>query len=80
MTGDSTMKCPCCHNQMEQGYLQTGQRIAWTKKIHKISLCPQKGEILLANNVFQGAHFQAYVCKQCQKIVLDYVDKEVVEG
>lgn len=74
------MKCPCCDQEMESGYLQTGTRIAWTKKIHKVSLRPRKGEIMLENNVFKGVNFQAYICKQCKKVLLDYSDKDYEEG
>lgn len=74
------MRCPYCNEEMEQGYLQTMQRIAWTKKIHKISLLPKDGEVLLENNTFKGANFQAYICKQCKKVLFDYSDKDATEG
>ena len=69
------MKCPICNQEMEQGYIQTGQRIAWTKNIHKVSLLPKPGEIMLENNVFKGSAFTAFICKSCKKIVMDYSDK-----
>ncbi len=74
------MTCPCCRREMETGYLQAGNRIAWTKSVHKISLLPREGEILLANHVFAGANFTAYICKPCKKIVVDYGDRQVEEG
>ncbi len=74
------MRCPYCNEEMQQGYLQTGQRIAWTKKIHKISLLPKDGEVLFANNTIRGTSFQAYICKGCKKVLFDYSDKEVTEG
>lgn len=51
------MKCPCCNEEMEEGYLQTGTRIAWTKEIHKNSLLPSKGEVMLQNNMFKGDNY-----------------------
>ena len=37
------MKCPICNNEMEEGFLQGMQRIAWVKGKHKLSLRPKKG-------------------------------------
>jgi len=74
------MICPYCNKEMEAGYLQTGSRIAWTKEIHKFSILPRKGEIMLENNVFKGVNFQAYICKHCKKILFDYSDKAYEEG
>lgn len=74
------MKCPSCNDEMEAGYLQTGTRVAWTKKIHKVSLLPKEGELLLQNNLFNGVNFQAHICKECKKVVLDYSDKKYEEG
>jgi hypothetical protein len=74
------MKCPICHSEMEQGFLQGMRRVAWVKKRHRISLFPKEGEILLENNVFNDFIFSAWICKGCKKIVVDYADKEVQEG
>ncbi len=74
------MKCPCCNQEMEAGYLQTGTRIAWTRELHKFSLLPRKGEVILENNVFKGVDFHAQICKHCKKVVLDYSDKNYEEG
>lgn len=74
------MKCPSCNEQMELGYLQTGTRIAWTKRIHKISLLPKKGEVMLENNLIKGVNFEAYICKKCKKVLFDYSDKNYEEG
>ena len=74
------MECPCCHQTMEPGYLQTGPRCAWTQRIHKISLLPGPGELMLENHAVSGSHFNAYICKLCKKIVVDYSDKDVQEG
>jgi hypothetical protein len=65
---------------MEQGFLQGGNRVAWTKKVHKISLLPKPGEILLENNMISQVIFNADICKACKKIVVDYSDKEIQEG
>lgn len=74
------MKCPYCNSEMEQGFLQGMERLAWVKKPHKVSLLPKQGEILLENNMIKGATFSASICKSCKKILLDYTDKDVREG
>ena len=67
-----SMRCPVCGKEMVQGYLQSGQRMAWVKAPHKVSLLPQKDEVLLGNNMFRELSFEAYICKTCKKIMIDY--------
>lgn len=74
------MKCPYCDNEMEQGLLQGMRRVAWVKQQHKISLLPKQGEIMLKNNTFSDFVFPAQICKSCEKIIVDYSDKETQEG
>ena len=74
------MKCPICGNEMEKGYLQAGQRMSWVKKKHKVSLLPKEGEISLGNNVLGGLVFEAYICKDCKKVLLDYSESNYEEG
>ena len=57
------MKCPTCKTEMEKGYLQMGNRMLWAKRKHKVSLHPDKDEVMLVNNVMRGACFDAYICK-----------------
>ena len=73
------MRCPLCGQEMETGFVQTGKRISWVKQKHKISLRPRE-EVLLGNNVFSGLAFEAYICKSCKKIVLDYEGADYQEG
>ena len=68
------MKCPYCNNEMEKGFIQTGNRIAWTKQQHKFSLLPKEGEVMLGNNMYKGVNFPAYICKKYKKVLLDYSD------
>ena len=51
------MRCPTCGNEMEPGYIQCGSKMAWVKSLHKVSLLPKEGEVLLGNNVFLGLSF-----------------------
>ena len=73
------MKCPVCGNEMEQGFLQGGQRMAWVKAPHKVSLLPNSGEVLLGNHMIGGLTFCAYICKPCKKVLLDYADAQYEE-
>lgn len=74
------MKCPVCEQEMEKGFLQGRQRIAWVKKKHKVSLLPKNGEMLLENHAFDDFLFDAYICKNCKKIVVDYSNANFQEG
>ncbi len=74
------MDCPTCSEKMEKGFLQGRQRVAWVKKKHKISIHPKEGEILLENNIYKDFLLTAWICKNCEKILVDYSDKEVQEG
>lgn len=66
------MQCPICGNEMEQGYIQCAQRMAWVKSLHKVSLLPQKGEVSLGTNIFNWLSFEAHICKKFKKVLLDY--------
>lgn len=66
------MKCPVCGREMEQGFLQGNQRIAWVKRKHSVSVLPREGEVLLENKALGSFLFPAWICKECQKVILDY--------
>jgi|BioPla2DNA2_1021312.scaffolds.fasta_scaffold38914_3 hypothetical protein len=74
------MRCPVCNNEMELGFLQGMNRVAWVKKPHRVSLNPKQGEILLENNTIKDFVFSSWICKECRKILVDYSDKEIKEG
>lgn len=76
MNGGLIMDCPYCNQEMEQGFLQGRQRVAWVKKRHKLTLLPKPGEILLENNAFKDFLFSAWICKGCKIILLDYANKK----
>lgn len=71
------MECPNCNSKMEKGFLQGHKRVAWVKNKHKVSLRPKEGEVLLANNMVNDFIFPAWICKTCEKIIIDYSDKDV---
>ena len=66
------MICQFCNTEMEKGYLQAGQIMLWAKKKHKISLLPREGEVLVAKDYLFCVAPEAYICKECEKIVVDY--------
>ena len=74
------MKCPTCGNEMENGFVQALRRMAWVKQQHKVSLLPKNGEVLLGNNTFSDVTIDAYICKPCKKIVMDYTQADYTEG
>jgi len=73
------MNCPICNQEMEQGFLQSGNIMSWTKKIHKVSLLPKEGEVLLWQNYWKPPAIPASICKACKKIILDYSELKVKE-
>lgn len=73
------MKCPLCNNEMEKGFLQAGQRITWVKKKHKVSLLPKQDEVSLGNNMLGGLIFDAFICKSCKQVLLDYSNSNYEE-
>lgn len=74
------MKCPDCGCEMERGFLQGMNRIAFVRRKHRVSLLPGQGEILLENHAAGDSLLAAQICRNCKKIVVDYSDKEVQEG
>lgn len=66
------MNCPFCNNTMEKGLLQSGQIMLWTKKRHYVFLNAKDGEVELARDFLGGCHLPAWICKACEKIVVDY--------
>lgn len=74
------MNCPVCGCEMEKGFLQGGQSMCWVKKKHKFFLLPGSGEVSLGNNILGGLAIDAFICKACKKIVLDYSHSDFEEG
>ncbi len=73
------MNCPVCGNHMEKGFIQALRRIAWVKQQHKVSLLPRDGEVLLGNNAFSDVIIDAYICKACKKVIIDYSTADYTE-
>lgn len=67
------MKCPYCNKEMEKGYIQSRDGLAWNSK----------KRILAGFSAWfaeQPLEYEliAYRCKDCKKIIIDY-EKEKEE-
>ena len=75
------MKCQICGNEMEKGFLEAYKVLLWSQKKHKLSLAQENGEVgFYKYNPFSYMYLDAYICKQCKKIVIDYENSEYQEG
>ena len=70
------MICPICNQEMQQGFVQSGTVILWTKKIHKVSLLHKDGDVLLLKSFLKPSAVPASICKECKKIIMDYSETE----
>ncbi len=70
------MKCPYCNQDMEKGYLVSdATAIAWRKEQYDSARILSKNSdgIQLDRRLMGAARLSnAYCCKSCQKILLDY--------
>jgi len=71
------MKCPYCGGEMEAGILEGERYLLWAKKPHKISYRPKEGEVLLGEKTISSVALEAYICKHCKKITIDYLNLNV---
>ena len=74
------MKCPFCEKIMEKGILQSGQIMLWARKKHYMTLNAWRdGEVELDRNYLTGVSLPAWICKACEKVVVDYHKEEKAE-
>jgi transposase-like protein len=67
------LKCPQCGREMLTGYLQSGNKMAFNKHIHKLSLLPKdEQDVLIANNIINACNFSGFICKDCKLITFNY--------
>jgi hypothetical protein len=74
---DPESNCPRCGKPMRAGYIQCGNRIAWVPKVSKLSVEPslQKEAVVLSKqNRFQINVVRAYLCEDCQHVLIIYAD------
>ena len=73
------MKCPYCEKEMEQGFIQSPHEISW-KKGDKRPLFGRaqlyEGSVILSELSFvKGSAVTAFLCRDCQKVIIDYSDE-----
>ena len=74
------MNCPKCATEMTAGFLQSGNRMAFNKTIHKLSLHPKdENDVMIVNNPVSSSIFHGFICKNCNLIVFDYSDAKAVD-
>ena len=69
------MVCPVCGCEMEKGFFQ-GYRFErlWVKNRNHWKLSPQEGVFAEKMNPFTYFNIDAYLCRSCKKVVIDYAD------
>ena len=69
------MKCPKCGDEMQSGYLQTGNLIAFNKQRHKVSINSNDPEdVMIARKAFLSNDFSGDICKKCGLVCFDYLN------
>lgn len=79
MDNEFKSKCSKCGGEVKKGYIQCSNRIAWVSEVSKTSVEPSlnKDSILLSKqNRFSINHVDAYLCEECELVLLDYSEKE----
>lgn len=72
------MKCPYCENELEQGIIESPHELSWKKKSSIIGRAEfHEGSIVLSElSMVKGSKVTAYLCRSCEKIVIDYSDNK----
>mgnify|MGYP000084053603 CR=1 FL=1 len=72
------MKCPYCNEEMEKGVIENPYEISWrTKRYYIPSARFYKGTVILADNTWaKWAAAAAFLCRNCEKVIIDYKDNQ----
>ena len=73
------MKCPYCNEEMELGVIPSRLELAWFKGVKRPTLSAKlhKDAVVLSKMSFMnGSAVAAYLCRDCQKVVIDYSIKK----
>ncbi len=69
------MRCPQCGEEMQPGFLQAGNLLAFNRNRHKISLNPRdEGDVVIARKAFGSADFPGFICRGCGLVVFNCRD------
>lgn len=74
------MKCPYCGEEMEEGIIQSPQEISWKKGIKRPLFgraAFHEGSVVLSDlSLMKGSAVVAYLCRSCEKVIIDYADEK----
>ena len=73
------MKCPYCSEEMEIGVIPSRLELAWFKGVKRPALSAKfhKEAVVLSKMSFMnGSAVAAYLCKNCNKVIIDYSIKK----
>ena len=66
------MKCPCCGKPMTSGVVQSQRKIIYTTEPKGTFIVAGGEDVVLSSRNFVGPTCLAYICKECEKVVIDY--------
>jgi len=69
------MKCPYCNNEMQRGYIQCRDGVAWTPKKRLVAAFSSIGKesVSIENGASDNSRcVYAHKCSECRKIVIEY--------
>ena len=80
------MECPYCKQEMDLGFIQSRDGVYWvkTKRASSNALPPRRSKDVVPLNVgkvsyFNGGYAEAWLCRACKKVVIDYAPKKTGE-
>ncbi len=68
------MECPYCGDEMDKGVIQSAREIFWSIKKKKVFFISDisNGDVSIAPFGWSGSKAEAYLCKSCKKMIIDY--------
>ena len=70
------MICPYCKKEMEKGFIQSPHELAWLpgEKRHLFAAAQfHEGALVLSKlSLMKGSAVTAYLCRNCQKVLIDF--------
>lgn len=76
--GEIEVKCPYCGADMEKGLIQNQYELVWLpgnkRKLFGRAEFHKGAVILSKQSILKGSAVTAYICKKCEKIIIDYAD------
>ena len=72
------MNCPYCGTEMEKGVIASQNEISWESKRHLLGSAEfHDDSVVLAERSFmKGSAVVAYLCRRCEKVIIDYKDEK----